>query len=178
MGIDNRFMRRKYLFYALSAFEKERVKSNISVFGKRIRKGNGVDLIDNLHLHMQNLRGTGAYWFQDLQELLAMMKQLGYPTFFLTFSCNDLNWLDMRKALLNADGRPDADQGSLSKEEVRQLVERHPITVARQFMVRIQALLRLLKNDDNVHGGKLIDYWYRIEIQNRGSPYLHMVTWH
>lgn len=37
--------------------------------------------------------------------------------------------------------------------------------------------MKFLKFNNNVLGGKLQDYWWRIEFQNRGSPHLHMVVW-
>ena len=38
---------------------------------------------------MSSVKGKPAYWKQFLSEALAMMKQLGIPTYFLT-SCADL----------------------------------------------------------------------------------------
>lgn len=66
---------------------------------------------------------------------------------------------------------------SLSIMEVQRLVEKNPIVISRQFMRRVQAIMTYLKADVNVLDGKLVDYWSRIEFQNRGSPHLHMVTW-
>ena len=36
------------------------------------------------------VKGTPAYWQRFLFEVSAMVKQLGLPTFFMTFSCADL----------------------------------------------------------------------------------------
>ena len=44
---------------------------------------------------MNAIKGTPAYWKKFLREVLAMMKQLGMSTFFLTFSCADLRWNDI-----------------------------------------------------------------------------------
>lgn len=44
-------------------------------------------------------------------------------------------------------------------------------------MVRVHAIVRYIQNYDDVLGGKLGDYWWKIEFQNRGSPHLHMVCW-
>ena len=41
---------------------------------------------------MNQIRGTPAYWKRLQYEVLAMIKQLGCPTFFLTLSCADLKW--------------------------------------------------------------------------------------
>lgn len=57
------------------------------------------------------------------------------------------------------------------------MVDEHPVTLSRQFMIRVNAFMRFLKSNDQVLGGQLIDYWWRIEFQNRGSPHLHMLCW-
>ena len=41
---------------------------------------------------MSSVKGTPAYWKQVLLEVLAMVKKLGVPTYFLTLSCVDLRW--------------------------------------------------------------------------------------
>ena len=41
---------------------------------------------------MNQIKGTPAYWKKFQREVLAMVKQLGCPTFFLTLSCADLRW--------------------------------------------------------------------------------------
>lgn len=43
------------------------------------------------------------------------------------------------------------------------LVQKYPIVVARQFSVRINALMKYIKESDNCLGGKVVDYWHRIE---------------
>ena len=39
---------------------------------------------------MYTIKGTPAYWKKFLYEVLAMVKQLGLPTFFMTLSCANL----------------------------------------------------------------------------------------
>ena len=41
---------------------------------------------------MSSVKGTPAYWKQFLLGVLAMVKQLRVPTYFLTLSCADLRW--------------------------------------------------------------------------------------
>ena len=41
------------------------------------------------------VNGTSAYWKKFLFEVLAMVKQLGLPTFFMTLSCADLRWNEL-----------------------------------------------------------------------------------
>jgi len=55
---------------------KERVKSFIAS--------------DDAFTFMNTLKGTPACWKRFLFEVLAMVKQLGLPTCFMTLSCADL----------------------------------------------------------------------------------------
>ena len=45
---------------------------------------------DEAFSFMNTIKGTPAYWKKFLHEVLAMVKQLGLPTFFLILSCADL----------------------------------------------------------------------------------------
>ncbi|GFQ93617.1 ATP-dependent DNA helicase [Trichonephila clavata] len=109
-----------------------------------------------------------------LNELLAQIRCLGSPSYFVTFSSNDLNWLHQRNALLLANGRPDVDPSTFNIYETQQLIEKYPVVLSRHFMIRVNALMKYIKNE--VFGRKVKDHWWRIEFQNRGSPHLHMVV--
>ena len=50
---------------------------------------------DKAFSFMSPIKGTPAYWKRFLLEVLAMVKQLGIPTFFLTLSCADLRWNEL-----------------------------------------------------------------------------------
>ena len=43
---------------------------------------------------MSSVKGTTAYWKQFLNHVLAIVKQLGIPTFFLALPCAELRWGD------------------------------------------------------------------------------------
>ena len=40
---------------------------------------------------MSTIRGLPVNWKKFLYEVLAMVKQLGFPTFFMTLSCANLH---------------------------------------------------------------------------------------
>ena len=49
---------------------------------------------------MNQIRRTPAYTGKRFQyEALAMIKQLEYPTFFLTLSCTDLKWKEIPEVI-------------------------------------------------------------------------------
>lgn len=76
-----------------------------------------------------------------------------------------------------ADGRPEEDPTALDTIATRRLVDKYPVIVSRHFMVRIHALIKFVTNNQKVLRGRVTDYWWRIEFQNRASPHLHMVVW-
>ena len=44
---------------------------------------------------MISLKGTPAYWKEFLHNILAMVKQLGIPTYFLILPCADIEWKEL-----------------------------------------------------------------------------------
>ena len=44
---------------------------------------------------MNSIKGTTAYWKKFLCYVLAMVKQLGVPAFFMTLSSADLKWNEL-----------------------------------------------------------------------------------
>lgn len=53
---------------------------------------------------MQPLRGTPAYWEKTTKDLFAMMRQLGTPTFFCTFSAAEMRWPEVIEAIKTQQG--------------------------------------------------------------------------
>ena len=52
-------------------------------------------LQNNSYMFMKNIRGTPAYWKDQLLDLLARINTLGPPTFFLTLTANDMHWPEL-----------------------------------------------------------------------------------
>ena len=59
---------------------------------------------------MSSIKDTPAYWKKFLHEVLAMLKQLGTPIFFLTFSCADLRWNELISIIFKLNGIDIADE--------------------------------------------------------------------
>ena len=66
---------------------------------------------DEAYHFISTIKGTPAYWKKFLYEVLAMVKQLGLPTFFMTLSCADLHWNELISiaAILNKERMKEAD---------------------------------------------------------------------
>ena len=70
---------------------------------------------DQCFLFMNCIKGTPAYWKRFQSEVLAMIRQLGCPTFFLTLSCADLQWNELIRIISTMNGKP------LNNEDVERL---------------------------------------------------------
>ena len=108
-----------------------------------------------------------------------MVECLGPANLFITLSCNDLNWPEIIGECLywedKASGPEDIEK--LTFNERQRLVQRYPDVVHRHFNLRVNALFNLLRSDASLLGYKVIDFFYRIEYQQRGSPHVHSLVW-
>ena len=50
---------------------------------------------DKAYRFMQNIRGSPLYYQHPFHDLLAMIRQLGTPTWFFALSAADMKWPDM-----------------------------------------------------------------------------------
>lgn len=114
-------------------------------------------LMQNSYMFTKQIRGTAAYWKSVLLRLLAMVKTLGPPTFFVTLSCNDNS--PQLQALL--------ENGAIKND---------PLMAALAFQKRSSSLLKnVLKKRKPL--GCVLEYFSRVEFQARGSPHMHIFIW-
>lgn len=107
-----------------------------------------------------------------------MLRQLGVPTFFLTNSMADTRWVELLQALSWA-----VDKKVLSREEVSRLnweqrtrlVRLDPVTCARSYRMRTEALLKVVKRCPDILG-PLEDFFLRDEFQHRGASHSHWLA--
>jgi hypothetical protein len=185
MSDDTRYQSIEYLFYLLAKIETEKISNNINICSNRLRStGNG--RINNLHLYMKSMRGYSSYWNSIKADLMAFLRNLGEPTWFITLSARDLEWPDMINALLLAHNNNNSKRAmkrlinqvtDLTFQERSKLLHDYPVVASRQFNKRFKALMKFLSKNNKILGGKIKDYWYRVEFQKRGSPHIHMLVW-
>ena len=108
---------------------------HFNVCGKKIQHNN--EMVEDVHLYVKNLRGSLAYWSSAMSELIAQIRCLGPPHYFITLSCNDLHWEDMIIAMLIADGDTTKDPKTVGAFEAQKLVEKFPVVVSRHFMTHL-----------------------------------------
>ena len=126
---------------------------------------------------MSSVKGTPAYWKQFLFEVLAMVKQLEMPNYFLTLSCADLRWQELPYIInkLNNLGLSDKELKNLSHQERTKLLNENPVLVARYVQYKLQVFFKELILDGPL--GKTKYYAVHIEFQERESSHVHDFIW-
>ena len=179
----------EYLFFAQFIIEQKKVSNSINIALKKVHgqsvtasqlKANPQSLVnlicqDQAYLFLRQIPGTPPYWQKFMYEVIAMVKQLGIPTWFMTLSCADLRWPELFQMLAKIQGNnlTNDEVDALSYNERCQMLNLNPDVVAKHFQYRVETFFTevLLTNAKPV--GKIVYYALRIEFQMRGSPHLH-----
>ena len=144
-----------YIFFAHQVLQQLNLRSKINIAMKKVACRNvnaGMlsenfqetvqDFIanDNAYKFMTTIKGTPAYWQNMLSDVLAMVKQLGIPSYFMTLSCADLQWDELVLIISRLRGQ-DITQtviDNLSYFDRCQYLNSNPVIVARHFQYRVE----------------------------------------
>ena len=186
-------MNPEYLFFAQFIIEQKKVSDSITIALKKLHgrpitasefRSNeqcvkNLMFKDQAYLFLRNIPGSPPYWQKFMFEAIAMVQQLGIPTWFMTLSCADLRWTELFEILLRVNRQEMADKEieNLSYNEKCSLLNLNPVIVAKHFQYRVESFFKevLLSNANPI--GKIIYYALRIEFQMRGSLHLHSLIW-
>ncbi|XP_065942484.1 uncharacterized protein [Magallana gigas] len=195
MNVDPRYANdTDFIFFSQYLTELQQVVSNVSIALRKTPEkgfeGNKLTLkslknkdslqeifkSDDGYKFLKPIRGTPPYWQTTQKDLFAMIRQLGLPTWFCSFSAAEMRWPEIFEAILKQqnDLRNVED---LTLSEKWEILKKNPITVSRMFDYRFQTFLKkvILSNANPI--GKVKDYFYRVEFQQRGSPHTHCLFW-
>ena len=196
---DNRFARNpEYIFFALYTKEVAQFHSSVSIAirtgstktaggeeitASMLRDRNQVKKLiqrDEGYRFMKQIRGTPAFWEQTKRDLFAMIRQLGIPTFFVTFSAADRRWKEIDNSILISQGKQpmtEEEHKNMTWEQHCELIMSNPVAAARIFQERVRTFISNVIMSEASPIGKVQDYFYRTEFQQRGWPHIHMVVW-
>ena len=134
---------------------------------------------DQAYLFLRQIPGTPPYWQRFMYEVVAMVKQLGIPTWFMTLSCADLRWPELFQIISRIQGKDITDEevGALSYDEKYKMLNLNPVIVAKHFQYRAETFFTEVLLNKSKPIGKIVYYALRIEFQMRGSPHLHALIW-
>ncbi len=111
-------------------------QKNRTIIAEYVRK-------DRAYAFLKNVRGSPPYYQRTFYELLAIIRQLGTPTWFFTVSAADMKWPEMIQSIAKQYGvtYTDEDVAALSFEERSNWLRRNPVTAARHFQYRLRPCL-------------------------------------
>ena len=175
-----------YLMYAVNHYEQKSLLSTVGIHMRKKKPGhtpsitnanissleNLAEIQKNSYMFMKNIRGTAAYWSEVLYKLLAMVKSLGSPTIFLTLSADDNHWPELAMLFKDTTYEEAVNFKSCASE-----LKQDPLLASIHFERRWNALFKHVLNGNDKPLGNIVDYFGRVEYQNRGSPHLHLFLW-
>lgn len=113
LNADTRFAcNLEYIFYGQYASEVEQVMSNASIALRKAITSSMLsdsDFVKKLlnndigYKFLKPIRGTPAFWQGVQKDLFAMLRQLGIPTWFCSFSSADLRWTELMDIFVKAE---------------------------------------------------------------------------
>ena len=62
------------------------------------------------YLFLWQIPGTPPYWKKFMYEVIAMVKQLGIPMWFMILSCADLRWSELFQIIAKTQGTNMTDE--------------------------------------------------------------------
>ena len=179
-----------YIFFAHAASLKLNLLSKINTAMQKVNPGqltagmlcaNFEDTVksfianDSAFRFMDTIKGAPEYWKRFMLEVLAMVKQLGLPTFFMTLSFADTRWNVLISIISKLQGVDISDDeiNNLNFMERCKILNQSPVLLACQFQYRVEVFFQ------DIIGplGKMKYNAIRVEFQLRGSPHIHSFIW-
>ena len=131
----------------------------------------------------KNMRGTSMYYEQSKKNLMALLRQNGCPSAFLTLSCAEFDWPELLKEIAETVYRrsfTDEEIKDLSVKQKNKLISENVVQSTLHFQKRIEKMFSLMKNDffgDETEPFHVSSYFFRVEFQQRGAPHIHSLIW-
>ena len=131
----------------------------------------------------KNVRGTSMYYEESKKNLMALLRQNGCPSLFLTLSCAEFDWPELLKEIVETVQRRKVSMeyvNSLPNKVKNKLISENVVQSTIHFQKRISKLFSLMKYDffkETDQTYHVSSYFYRIEFQQRGAPHVHSLLW-
>ena len=128
---------------------------------------------------MNQIKRTPAYWKKFQKEVLAMVKELVCPTFFLTLSCADLRWNELVEIIskLNSLGLTKENVEGLNYFERCNILNSNAVLLARHFQHRVEIFFKAILIIRDGPLGKVKYYAIGVEFQFRSSSHILSFLW-
>lgn len=126
---------------------------------------------DKAYKFTQSIPSSPAFWEQTKKEVMAMIRQFGFPTLFVTVSPSEHLWTELLvllKQSVDKTSISEIDALSLSYLEKDRLLRSDPVLVTRYNDERFRCMFSYWKDPDGPFKKYPINnYFYRTEFQAR-----------
>ncbi|CAB4042084.1 Hypothetical predicted protein, partial [Paramuricea clavata] len=147
------------IFYKLKKLQIKRIQDTASIAirkcktkGKQYKAGDlksKASIQKLVHLDegfrvLRNLRGSPPYFEKLKKDLFAMIRQLGTPTWFCSFSAAETRWPHLLRMLGRiVEGKDYSDQEitEMTWQKKSELIQNDPVTCARHFDHMVHLLI-------------------------------------
>ena len=109
-----------------------------------------------------------------------MIRQLGKPTWFCSFSAAETRWIHLIKILgrlIDNKHYTDDEVKQMTWQKKSELIQKDPVTCARNFEHIVQLFIHNFIKSSCHPIGEVVDFFYRVAFQQRGSPHIHGLLW-
>uniref|UniRef100_A0A8D9E244 ATP-dependent DNA helicase n=1 Tax=Cacopsylla melanoneura TaxID=428564 RepID=A0A8D9E244_9HEMI len=181
---------RRILFMAKQKLERS-VMGNVNVCLRKIKTNTKINAglatsdsfisdamrFDDGFRVLQQVRSSPAFWESKKKTLLALIRQIGFPTFFLTLSATEIKWPELIRILHKlAEGTEISLEAAMYMElsEKSMLVRNDPVTTVRYIDNIFHEIMKLLGDVNGPFAEhNVVDSFERREFQARGSVHTH-----
>ena len=183
----------EYLFFAQFIVEQKKVSDSKNIALKKVQGqsvtasqvGSNTQILQNLisqdqaYLFLRQIPGSPPYWQKFIPVVVAMIKQIGITTWFMTLSRADLRWPELFQIVARTKGKNMSDEEvkALSYDERCRLLNLNPVMVAKHFQYRVETFSTEILPANANPIDKIVYYVLHIKFQMRGSPHLHALIW-
>ena len=131
----------------------------------------------------KSMRGTSMYYEEAKKNVMALLRQNGSPSLFLTLSCAEYSWDSLFKEILETIKGRKVTKDEIDEYTTQQrnkIISENVVQSTLHFQKRIEKELKLMSYPnflDESCSYKVSSYFYRVEFQMRGAPHIHCLLW-
>ena len=123
------------------------------------------------------------YYEESKKNLMALLRQNGCPSVFLTLSCAEFDWPELLQEIIETVYRKKVTKeqiAELSDREKNKLISENVVQSTIHFQKRIEKMFSLMRNnlfEEETEAYHVSSYFFRVEFQQRGAPHIHSLLW-
>ena len=157
--------------------------SGSTITAGQLKQPGGINNIihhDQGYKFLRALRGSPPYFEKAKKDIFAMIRQLGPASLFCSLSSAETQWIHLLRILgklVDKKEYTDNELENLNWEDRCRLIQGDPVTCARHFDYQVNQFINNFLLSKAAPLGKIADWFYRVEYQQRGSPHIHMLIW-